>query len=85
MRKTELAFLEAIAIRWDCIPSTQKIKKAYIFNQLRDLKDLCLPSGTREMLQQEDGRMKGVRCIVVCMTAFSPIMQEKLRTGNAFM
>ncbi|CAB3990675.1 Hypothetical predicted protein [Paramuricea clavata] len=48
VRKTELAFLEAIAIR--------------------------------EMLQQENGVMKGVRCIVVRMSAFSSIMQEKLRT-----
>ena len=60
MRKTELAYLEAIAIRWDCIPDENRVKKSYVFHKLRDFKDLCAISESREMLQ-ENGKMKGVR------------------------
>ena len=81
MRKTELAFLEAIAIRWDCIPDENRVKKSYVFHKLRDFKDLCVISESREMLQ-ENGKMKGVRCIVVHVTAFSSGMQRRLLAGN---
>ena len=81
MRKTELAYLEAIAIRWDCIPDENRVKKSYVFHKLRDFKDLCAISESREMLQ-ENGKMKGVRCVVVHVTAFSSAMQRRLQAGN---
>ena len=83
MRKTKLAYMEAIAIRWDCIPDENKAKKAYVFHRLRDFKDLCAISESREMMQ-ENGKMKGVRCIVVHVIAFSSAMQRNLQAGNYY-